>query len=142
MLLTFRIIIFIILAVALASVKGLDLDDTTMNPTVSGGSPDDQIKCGGCPCNNPCYITSPPPPPPPPPSPPPLKIPPPTPGLNCPPPPTGGGYAQGPPSYIYITGPPENLYPVNPYFSGAHRNLWIAPPLLVMFGLLCVLTVS
>ncbi|KAL7606612.1 hypothetical protein Lser_V15G15010 [Lactuca serriola] len=134
------------MVVASAPVKGMNLDDTTSTTTVSGGSPEDLIKCGGCPCNNPCYITSPPPPPPPtppltPPPPPPPKMPSPTPGLNCPPPPTGGGYALGPPSYIYITGPPENLYPVNQYFSGAHRNFWAAPPLLVMLGFLGVLIV-
>ncbi|KAL4586692.1 hypothetical protein LXL04_011334 [Taraxacum kok-saghyz] len=142
MLLTFQIIFLINHAVASSPVKGMpNLDDTT---TVSGGSPDDLIKCGGCPCNNPCDFTSPPPPPPPqlPPPPPPPKMASPTPGVNnCPPPPTGGGYALGPPSYIYITGPPENLYPVNPYFSAARRNFWVAPSLLVMLGLLGVLIV-
>ncbi|KAI3720107.1 hypothetical protein L6452_21017 [Arctium lappa] len=145
-----HIVFVAILAVAVAppmingmNVKKLDYNTATDTTTVvAGGSSDDQLKCGGCPCNNPCYATSsPPPPPPPPPSPPPPKMPSPTPGLqNCPPPPTtGGGYGQmAPPSYIYITGPPGNLYPVNPYFSAtaAHRNL---PLQVVVFGLVGVL---
>ncbi|MFS8028748.1 hypothetical protein Hanom_Chr16g01514071 [Helianthus anomalus] len=106
-------------------------------------SQDDQIKCGGCPCNNPCYTTSPPPPPPP--SPPPPKMSTPTPGLvnPCPPPPiTGGGSGMAPPGYIYITGPPGDVYPVNPFFSGgSHRNLWATPRLLALLGVLVMLIV-
>ncbi|KAI3744399.1 hypothetical protein L1987_57479 [Smallanthus sonchifolius] len=133
-----RLVFLVTLVAAAAPIKGMNrrLDNTTKVPY---DSPDDQIKCGGCPCNNPCYTTSPPPPPP---SPPPPKIPTPTPVLNCPPPPTGsGGSGLASPGYIYITGPPGDLYPVNPYFSGSHRNFWAAPPLLVVFVILGMLIV-
>ncbi|KVH97661.1 sulfated surface glycoprotein 185-like [Cynara cardunculus var. scolymus] len=139
-----QIVFVVILAVvAPPMMEGINvkLDNTATDTTmVPGGPSENQLKCGGCPCNNPCYTTSPPPPPPSPPPPP--KMPSPTPGLNCPPPPTtGGGYGLAPPSYIYITGPPGNVYPVNPYFSAGHRNFWVAPPLqVIVFGLVSVLS--
>ncbi|KAI3714354.1 hypothetical protein L1987_72952 [Smallanthus sonchifolius] len=108
------------------------LDDTTV------GSPNDEIKCGSCPCGTTCY-TSPPPPSPPPPSPPPPKKPTPSPGLNCPPPPKrgGGGGGQAPPNYNYITGPPGDIYPVVQSVSAARRSFTAAPVhLLVASGLL------
>ncbi|KAL8241856.1 hypothetical protein R6Q59_012158 [Mikania micrantha] len=113
-------IIFLILATAV-----LDPLKATNTNTVPGGSLDDQFKCGGCPCNQPCY-TSPPPPPPPPPS----KKPSPIPSLNCPP----------PPSYIYTTGPPGNLYPVDPFSqSSNHRQILLAPSIIVVIGVLGML---
>nr|XP_043625917.1 pollen-specific leucine-rich repeat extensin-like protein 3 [Erigeron canadensis] len=135
--------VFVLVILALLTTTPIEgMINRKLNDATTTVTKDDQIKCGGCPCNNPCYPTtaSPPPPSPPPPSPPPApKLPTPTPGLNCPPPPTtttGGGYAFSPPEYIYTTGPPGNVYPTNPYFSGAHRNLWAGPPLLMIFGLL------
>ncbi|KAI3816564.1 hypothetical protein L1987_16266 [Smallanthus sonchifolius] len=105
------IFLLVLAAAVLAPVKA-------STDTAPGGALDDQFKCGGCPCNKPCYTTPPPPPPPP-------KKPSPTPGLNCPP----------PPSYIYMTGPPGNLYPVNPYSqSSAHRRIWVAQSLMVVVG--------
>ncbi|XP_041002387.1 probable pathogenesis-related protein ARB_02861 [Juglans microcarpa x Juglans regia] len=81
-----------------------------------------EIKCGTCPCANPCAQQQMPlPPPPPPPAPP--KNPstqyctPLTPPL---PPP--------PPRFIYVTGVPGNLYETDPYntwvyYSGAGQNV-------------------
>ncbi|PWA36344.1 hypothetical protein CTI12_AA600810 [Artemisia annua] len=96
---------------------------TSIDTTAQGGALEDQSKCGGCPCNKPCYTAPPPPPPP--------KKPSPTPGFNCPP----------PPSYIYMNGPPGNLYPVDPYTrSSAHRHvLWAMSPLMVVIGLVGML---
>ncbi|KVI05419.1 mulatexin-like [Cynara cardunculus var. scolymus] len=124
------ILLLILAVVVLAPIKAMNprkLDQTTSTDTAIGGSTDDhQIKCGGCPCNNPCNTS----PPPPPPSPPPPKKPSPTPGLNCPPPPS---------SYIYINGPPGNLYPINPYASSADHRVWVAPSLLVVTGVVGML---
>ncbi|XXG83984.1 hypothetical protein AAC387_Pa10g1610 [Persea americana] len=90
-----------------------------------------EIKCGSCPCGNPCGQQPPPPPPPspPPPSPPP---PPTIPGIRyCPPPPPSR-------PYFYFSGPPGYVYTVDPnYFpSGANRNLEKLMKVLVSFGLL------
>ncbi|XAR72258.1 hypothetical protein NMG60_11018839 [Bertholletia excelsa] len=99
------------------------LDESTVT-----GTPDPSMKCGSCPCNNPCAQSSPPPPPPalPPPPPPPPKMPP---TQYCPPPPCP------PSSYIYITGPPGNLYPIDTYFSGSSRIVAVGLPVLIGFGL-------
>ncbi|XP_047965843.1 leucine-rich repeat extensin-like protein 6 [Salvia hispanica] len=93
----------------------------------------EENKCGGCPCNNPC---NPPPSPPPPalPPPPPKKKPPPS--NYCPPPPSGGGQNPPNPPYIYINGPPGNLYPVDPYYSGSVRSFSSGlMPFLISAGL-------
>ncbi|KAF5777299.1 hypothetical protein HanXRQr2_Chr12g0534051 [Helianthus annuus] len=116
------ILLLILAAAVLAPTKAINPRKLTSTDTAPGGALDDQFKCGGCPCNKPCYTAPPPPPPP--------KKPSPTPGFNCPP----------PPSYIYMTGPPGNLYPVDPYsHSSAHRQILVAPPLMVVFGVLGVL---
>ncbi|CAK9150640.1 unnamed protein product [Ilex paraguariensis] len=86
---------------------------------------DPDIKCGACPCVNPCSQQLPPPPPPPPPSPPPPPPPPPPPSPSTqyctprtPPP---------PPRFIYVTGPPGGLYPTDPFnlavYAGAGREV-------------------
>ncbi|KAI3462599.1 hypothetical protein Pfo_019262 [Paulownia fortunei] len=77
--------------------------------------PDPSIKCGECPCVNPCSQQLPPlPPPPPPPPPPPMQY--------CNPPPPRFVYAAGvtpppPPRFIYVTGAPGNLYPTDDPFN-------------------------
>ncbi|KAI3502555.1 hypothetical protein L1887_30695 [Cichorium endivia] len=147
MTIAFRIMFFVVLTVAVvpAMIKAMNprkLDETT-NPV---GSPDDQIKCGSCPCGTTCY-TSPPPPSPPPPTPsppPPPKKKPPTPSVNCPPPPYGGGgggggSGQAPPNYIYITGPPGDIYPVVQSVSAAGRSYTVALLVAVLSGLLGML---
>ncbi|KAL8117907.1 hypothetical protein AgCh_015698 [Apium graveolens] len=71
---------------------------------------DVSIKCGECPCVNPCSYSPPPPPPSPPPPPPPTQYCPP----NAPPPPRFI-YFTGPPPprFVYFAGPPGgDLYPV------------------------------
>ncbi|KAK9060043.1 hypothetical protein SSX86_020747 [Deinandra increscens subsp. villosa] len=123
------IILLVLAAAVFAPLQATNPRTLTSTDTAPGGPLDGQSKCGGCPCNQPCYTA----PPPPPPSPPPPKKPSPTPtpaGINCPP----------PPSYIYIPGPPGNLYPVDPYsHSSAHRQIWAAPPITVVAGVLGML---
>ncbi|KAL7610195.1 hypothetical protein Lser_V15G11701 [Lactuca serriola] len=144
MMTAFQIMFLIILAMAVipSTIKAMNprkLDETT-NPV---GTPDDQIKCGSCPCGTTCYTSPPPPspsPPPPSPPPPPKKKPPPSSGANCPPPPYSGGGGGGggglaPPNYIYITGPPGDLYPVVQSISGGDRSFTVVLPLLVLSGL-------
>ncbi|KAI3825103.1 hypothetical protein L1987_06579 [Smallanthus sonchifolius] len=133
------VVVFMTLAVALVplpikAVNPPQLNDTT---PITTNQLKDEIKCGECPCGTTCY-SSPPPPPPCPPPPPPPKKPSPTPGVNCPPPPKGGS-GHAPPDYIYITGPPKDLYPAVQSISAARRSFTVAPPLLVLFGLLGVL---
>lgn len=83
-----------------------------MVPVVVPQAPTTEIKCGACPCVNPCGQQSLPPPPPPPPR------------FTCcntlPPTPP-------PPTFYYVTGVPGQLYGVDPddswrYFSNAGRN--------------------
>ncbi|GKD31802.1 hypothetical protein Tco_1242580, partial [Tanacetum coccineum] len=110
--------LLILAVVLLAPTKATTTRKLTSIDTAQGGALEDQSKCGGCPCNKPCYTAPPPPPPP--------NKPSPTPGFDCPP----------PPSYIYMNGPPGNLYPVDPYTrSSAHRHVWAMSPLLVVIGL-------
>ncbi|KZV42254.1 leucine-rich repeat extensin-like protein 3 [Dorcoceras hygrometricum] len=74
--------------------------------------PDPNIKCGECPCVNPCSQLQPPPPPVSPPPPPPQCVSPPPPRfvyttVLTPPP---------PPRFHYLTGPPgSTLYPLDPF---------------------------
>ncbi|XP_012089935.2 leucine-rich repeat extensin-like protein 6 [Jatropha curcas] len=81
-------------------------DPTLVPPELNTG----EIKCGSCPCVNPCALPPPPPTPPPPPPPPPPKT------IYCPPlqlPPP-------PPRFVYVTAVPgNNLYVIDPY-----RNNW------------------
>lgn len=115
--------------------------------------PETSIKCGECPCANPCSQQLPPPPPPPPP-----MI-----TQYCPPPPQP--QAPPPPRFYYFTGPPElsqltpppprftyviggpqeNLYPIDPFnlqiFNGATCNCNVLVVLLlpIICGLLEIL---
>ncbi|GFP78829.1 hypothetical protein PHJA_000026400 [Phtheirospermum japonicum] len=76
--------------------------------------PDLSIKCGECPCVNPCSQNLPPPPPPSP-QPPPVQY--------CyPPPPPRFVYRTGippppPTRFIYVTGAPKKLYPSDDPFN-------------------------
>nr|GEY25304.1 sulfated surface glycoprotein 185-like [Tanacetum cinerariifolium] len=149
----FRIALFTILALLVVlpspiqAMKSRKLDETTTSP------PNDEIKCGSCPCGTTCYASPPPPkpsPPPPSPPPPPKK---PSPA-NCPPPPYsgggggggggsggggggsgGGGSGYAPPNYIYITGPPGDIYPVSQSTSDAPMRFAAMQAVLVVFGL-------
>ncbi|KAL8034400.1 hypothetical protein ABFX02_12G025800 [Erythranthe guttata] len=70
------------------------------------------IKCGECPCVNPCSHQSPPPPPPPE-----------NRGRYCSPPPPSPVYVAAetipppPPRFNYVTGAPGNLYPTDDPFN-------------------------
>ncbi|KAI3729352.1 hypothetical protein L6452_18008 [Arctium lappa] len=145
MAIAFRMIFLVILAVAMVTAPIKAMNPRKLDETNPVGSTDDQIKCGSCPCGQTCYTSPPPPPPPSPSPPPPAKKPSPTPGLNCPPPPSGGGGGGGggggktPPNYIYIAGPPGDLYPVVQSVSDGRRRFTVAPPLLVLSGLLGIL---
>ncbi|KAI3451821.1 hypothetical protein Pfo_008486 [Paulownia fortunei] len=79
--------------------------------------PDPSIKCGECPCVNPCSQQQPTPPPPPP-----LPM---------------QYFSPPPPRFVYVTGPPGNLYPSDPFnlqiFSdAAYNSLKITTFLLVV----------
>ncbi|MFS8033565.1 hypothetical protein Hanom_Chr17g01571071 [Helianthus anomalus] len=115
--------IMIILA-TLLSIKGDNFEETNLVPPL----PDSSIKCGSCPCVNPCEQLppppSPPPPPPPLPCPPPPPPPPPLPCPSPPPPPPSPPPATQccqpvvvkpppPPRFIYVTSPPSSGY--HPY---------------------------
>lgn len=87
------------------------------------------IKCGSCPCVNPCaqeqQLSPPPPPPSPPPPPPPPK--------NCNPSPL----TPPPPRFIYVTGIPgvyqttdQNSWQY--YYSGGGRNVAVAGSKLII----------
>lgn len=87
------------------------------------------IKCGECPCGNPCNQLLPPPPPaasPPPKYCPPQTQPQPQPQPQSPPPPrfiyytglpqqSNNNIPPPPPRFSYVTGPPGNIYPPDPF---------------------------
>ncbi|XWS75556.1 hypothetical protein CRYUN_Cryun01aG0100400 [Craigia yunnanensis] len=107
-------------------------------PVVVPQAPTTEIKCGTCPCVNPCGQQSLPPPLPPPPPPP---LPPPSftycNTLPMPPP---------PPRFYYVTGVPGQLYTADPddrwtFFSNAGRNVAGILFLLFGYGLLGLLTI-
>ncbi|XP_062152064.1 uncharacterized protein LOC133860490 [Alnus glutinosa] len=101
---------------------------------------DTEIKCGTCPCVNPCAQQLPPPPPPPPPPPAAPKNPS-TPYCTplAPPP---------PPRFIYVTGVPGDLYVTDPayntwvYYSGVGRNVIVGFLLLVGCGVLELMVIG
>ncbi|KAM3693906.1 hypothetical protein ACJW31_07G020100 [Castanea mollissima] len=106
---------------------------------------DTEVKCGSCPCSNPCVQQPPPPPPPPSPCPPPPPLPP-TPNNPstdstpyCPP---FGPLAPPPPRFTYVTSVPGgNLYNTDPlntwvFYSSADRNMIVGLLLLLGFGVL------
>ncbi|KAK7276268.1 hypothetical protein RIF29_17406 [Crotalaria pallida] len=112
--------------------------------TTNSSKFDTEIKCGSCPCGNPCDEILPPPPPPPspqtpppqlqpeplpeisspencdPPPPPPLLPPPPPPPSPPPPPPSRPPPTPPPPRFIYITGMPADAYN---YYSAAQNRV-------------------
>lgn len=99
---------------------------------------DTEVKCGSCPCSNPC-VQQPPPPPPPPPQPPTPKNPS-TP--YCPPEDPFSPLAPPPPRFSYVTSVPGgNLYNTDPlntwvFYSSADRNMIVGLLLLLGFGVL------
>ncbi|XP_022854252.1 wiskott-Aldrich syndrome protein family member 2-like [Olea europaea var. sylvestris] len=116
-------------------------DDPLVAPAVAK-VPEVSIKCGECPCGNPCNQQLPslsPPPPPPPPK-----------NQYCATPPTPPpprfiyvtGQMPPPPSrFIYTTGPPGNLYRTDPfnlqiYSSAAHNNVLVGLLLFVACGIM------
>ncbi|KAL8266164.1 hypothetical protein R6Q59_003508 [Mikania micrantha] len=120
--------IFIIIILAtLLPINGDTFDETNTVPPL----PDSSIKCGSCPCINPCELPpppSPPPPPPPlpcpsPPPPPPPLPPPPPPATYCPP---VAAKPPPPPRFIYVTSPPSSVYhpfPLQIYSGVGGRRL-------------------
>ncbi|XVF71463.1 hypothetical protein PTKIN_Ptkin12aG0039400 [Pterospermum kingtungense] len=98
-------------------------------PVLVPQAPTTEIKCGTCPCVNPCGQQKPPPPPPPPPPPRftydcnPVSMPPP------------------PPRFYYVTGVPGQLYEADTddrwtFFSNAGSNIVLIWLLLFGYGLL------
>ncbi|GAY43782.1 hypothetical protein CUMW_077180 [Citrus unshiu] len=91
--------------------------------------PDTSIKCGTCPCVNPCgQLPPPPPPPPPPPSPPKTTY--------CPP----QVQTPPPPRFIYVTGEPGEIYHTDSddwgFYSTAQPNVAKNRLLLAACGVL------
>ncbi|XP_021296775.1 probable pathogenesis-related protein ARB_02861 [Herrania umbratica] len=131
------LIIFLILSISFptpinASTKKLE----EIVPVVVPQAPTTEIKCGTCPCVNPCDQQSLPPPPPPPPSPPPPPR-----FIYCDPVPT----TPPPPRFYYVTGVPGQLYTADAddrwtFFSSAGRNVVGILLLSCGFGLLGLLT--
>lgn len=115
----------ILLSFSFLSLLLLLAHSQTSSPiSIDPQNPDAEIKCGSCPCSNPCIQQlSPPPPPPPPPPPSPC-----TPTVSSRPPPprfiyTMSSPAPPPPRFTYTTGVPGNLYEIDAnnswyYFSG------------------------
>ncbi|CAI9095962.1 OLC1v1032009C1 [Oldenlandia corymbosa var. corymbosa] len=126
-------------AVAIFLLLGLVITPSMIQAQLPGTGDVGENKCGGCPCNSPCY-TSPPPPPPPSPPPPPKK--PPT--SYCPPPP--GSIVPFPPTppsqYIYITGPPGDVYPVDHDYGKAGRSSSATVGLTALFIVLSILQLA
>ncbi|XP_050259635.1 anther-specific proline-rich protein APG-like [Quercus robur] len=107
---------------------------------------DTEVKCGSCPCSNPCVQQPPLPPPSPPPPPPP-----PSPTPNNPSTPYCPPLAPPPPRFTYVTSVPGgNLYNTDPnypiyntwvYHSSADRNMIVELLLLLGFGVLELLVI-
>ncbi|CAN0913741.1 hypothetical protein LINGRAHAP2_LOCUS28117 [Linum grandiflorum] len=108
---------------------------TTLSTSIKLDDDGGEIKCGSCPCVNPCTQLAPPPqpppspPPPPPPSPPPPPycapiVPPPPPPPPSPPPP-----CPPPPRFVYVDyrpppPPPRFVYPYDwNYYNGGERSV-------------------
>ncbi|KAI3813454.1 hypothetical protein L1987_18179 [Smallanthus sonchifolius] len=123
---------FIILLLAtLLSINRYNFGESNTVPQL----PDSSIKCGSCPCVNPC--DNPPQiPPPPPPEPQPCPSPPPPPPPLPPPPPPPPPVTQycppvvvkppPPPRFIYVTSPPSSVYhpfPLQIYSGVGGRRL-------------------
>ncbi|KAI3502950.1 hypothetical protein L1887_31364 [Cichorium endivia] len=131
---------------------------TTLPPIINGDNPEEtnlvpelpdaSVKCGSCPCVNPCGSQqmlpppepqpspSPPPPPPPPlPSPPPPSPPPPV-TQYCPPA-VGVVKSPPPPRFIYVTSPPSAVYhpfTLNIYSGGSGRRVGGVTGWIVLVG--------
>ncbi|CAI9259490.1 unnamed protein product [Lactuca saligna] len=118
--------LFMIILTTLAfMINGDNLQETNLVPEL----PDASIKCGSCPCVDPCGSQptfpppplpspSPPPPPPPLPSPPPPSPPPPA-TQYCPP--AVVAKPPPPPRFIYVTSPPSSVnhpFTLNVYSGG------------------------
>ncbi|KAI4307630.1 hypothetical protein L6164_030798 [Bauhinia variegata] len=92
----------------------------------------EEVKCGSCPCANPCVQQLPPPPPPPPPSPSLQNCNPPPPPPSPPPP-----RPPPPPRFTYVTGAPGNVYTWEYYYSAA-QNRAVGLLLLAAMALLSI----
>lgn len=103
------LLIILLIPIATRVTYSTKVDDSiNINPS---------IKCGECPCLNPCNQQLPPPLPPPPPPPycsPPPPPPPPPPAQYCSPTPPAPALVPPPPRFIYVTG---NLHPTNDPFN-------------------------
>ncbi|KAL7608527.1 hypothetical protein Lser_V15G12562 [Lactuca serriola] len=123
--------LFMIILTTLASmINGDNLQETNLVPEL----PDASIKCGSCPCVDPCGSQptfpppplpspSPPPPPPPLPSPPPPSPPPPA-TQYCPP--AVVAKPPPPPRFIYVTSPPSSVnhpFTLNVYSGSCSRRV-------------------
>ncbi|KAJ6370898.1 hypothetical protein OIU77_001415 [Salix suchowensis] len=126
-----RRLLFVLLSFLLCTIIPVSRASVTkkLDQTVVPQEPDAGIKCGSCPCVNPCGGLPPPPPPPPPPP-------------HPPPPPPKTPYctplAPPPPRFYYVTSVPGNLYETDPYYQwglydGARQNT--ATWLLLLVGL-------
>lgn len=137
-----KFIFLLLTLVPTSAIRNEKFDESTVQPM-----PEASIKCGECPCVNPCTQQQPPPPPPP-------QI-----TQYCPPqvpPPPRFYYFSGPPELTQITPPPprftyviggpqDSLYPTDPFnlqiYNRATRDCGVTLGLLlpIIFGLLQIL---